>query len=65
MANMLTSALGRLAGAMRLTPRTKHSAVYVDAIRAYTKLEYGDDWSYAFNYMLENDGNTPKMGMKL
>jgi hypothetical protein len=29
----------------------------------YAKTEYGSDWQYAYNYMLEHKGSAPKMGL--
>ena len=26
----------------------------------HAKIEYGRDWQYAYNYMLENDGKAPR-----
>lgn len=49
----------------RSPKKIKHDELYVQCLRNYAKIEYGSDWSYALNYMLDNDGKSPKMGMKL
>lgn len=65
MAKMLKSALGRLTRVVRpTTKKIKHDELYVQSLRNYAKIEYGNDWSYALNYMLDNNGKAPKMGVK-
>jgi len=65
MAKMLRSALGCLTGVVRpTTKKRKHNELFVQAMRNYAQIEYGNDWVYALNYMLDNDGKAPKMGVK-
>lgn len=58
MTTMLKLTLRRIAKAMRPTHHN-YSDTHINALRTYAKTEYGADWTYAFNYMLENDGQGP------
>ena len=62
MAIKLTSILESVLTVFRTNKNSKYNAAYIDALRTYAKTEYGNDWNYAFNYMLDNDGNGPRMG---
>lgn len=33
-------------------------------LQTWAKVEYGKDWKYAYNYMLNNNGHCPKSGGK-
>jgi hypothetical protein len=36
-----------------------------DDLLLYAQTEYGADWRYAYNYMLNNSGQGPKVGLKI
>jgi hypothetical protein len=59
MTTMLKLTLGRIAKAMRPTLHRNYSDTHINALRTYAKTEYGADWIYALNHMLENDGKGP------
>lgn len=44
----------------RLFNGRRRSVAYSKNLMTYAKTEYGNDWQYAYNYMLENDGKAPK-----
>jgi hypothetical protein len=60
MAIKLRSIFGRVIKMFRTRPGSAKSAAYVSALRTYAKTEYGSDWVFALNYMLENDGQGPR-----
>jgi hypothetical protein len=35
-----------------------------DDLLTFAKTEYGSDWRYAYNYMVNNGGKGPKLGVK-
>ena len=44
----------------RLFNGRRNSVAYKKNLMTHAKTEYGNDWQYAYNYMLENDGKAPK-----
>lgn len=44
----------------RLFNGRRRSVTYNKNLMTYAKTEYGTDWQYAYNYMLEHDGAAPK-----
>jgi hypothetical protein len=37
----------------------KMSASYRKDLLTWAKIEYANDWQFAYNYMIENDGQAP------
>ena len=48
------SALSKLFNGTR-----KNSVAYKNTLMTYAKTEYPNDWQYAYQHMLENDGRGP------
>lgn len=44
----------------RLFNGRRQSVAYKRNLMTHAKIEYGRDWQYAYNYMLENDGKAPR-----
>jgi hypothetical protein len=44
----------------RLFNGRRRSVAYSKNLMTYAKTEYGNDWLYAYTYMLEHDGRAPK-----
>lgn len=61
MANKLGTIFKRVATSIITIWRSspKHNAAYYNALRQYAKTEYGNEWVFALNYMIENDGQGP------
>lgn len=58
MAQRMRSVLGRLADSLRVSSsRSK----WEKDLMTYARTEYKQDWQFAYNYMLHNNGNGPKM----
>ncbi len=53
--NGLVSLLGNAA------PRTNREREML----TYAKTEYGNDWQYAYQYMIDHSGSAPKMGVHI
>lgn len=62
MANKLDTIFKRVATSILTIWRSspKQNTAYVEALRQYAKTEYGNDWVFALNHMLENDGQGPR-----
>lgn len=58
MANTFFSAWSGLFNGSR-----RSRVAYNNTLMTYAKTEYGTDWQYAYNYMLEHKGSAPKMGL--
>ena len=56
MANTFFSAWSGLFNGSR-----RSRVAYNNTLVTYAKIEYGKDWQYAYNYMLEHKGSAPKM----
>lgn len=44
----------------RLFNGSRRNVAYNNNLMTYAKTEYGTDWQYAYNYMLDHDGTAPK-----
>ena len=51
MGNILVSMFGR------------RSTSYENELLPWAKTEYGNDWRFAYQHMLDNHGKAPKMGI--
>lgn len=51
MSNILVSMFGR------------RSTSYENELLTWAKTEYGNDWRFAYQHMLDNQGKAPKMGI--
>jgi hypothetical protein len=59
MATMLFNGLVSLLG------NPSPSKAFEKEMLTYAKTEYGNDWQYAYHYMLTHKGKGPKMGVTL
>jgi len=59
MATMLFNGLVSLLG------NPSPSKAFEKEMLTYAKTEYGNDWQYAYHYMLTHKGRGPKMGVTL
>jgi hypothetical protein len=57
MATMLFNGLVSLLG------NPSPSKAFEKEMLTYAKTEYGNDWQYAYHYMLTHKGKGPKMGV--
>ena len=56
MTQRMRSVLGRLADSLRVSSsRSK----WEKDLMTYARTEYKQDWQFAYNYMLHNNGNGP------
>lgn len=59
--------LSRLANSLRVKNRNYYAPgrdynKWEKDLMTYARTEYKQDWQFAFNYMLANDGKAPKAG---
>jgi hypothetical protein len=59
MATTLFNGLVSLLGSFRST------TTFEKEMLTYAKTEYGNDWQYAYHFMLTHNGQGPKMGVTL
>ena len=41
----------------------RRSTSYENELLTWAKTEYGNDWRFAYQHMLDNHGKAPKMGI--
>ena len=58
MAKMLFNGLVSLLGSFRSSP-----TAFEKEMLTYAKTEYGNDWQYAYHYMITHNGQGPRMGV--
>ena len=52
--------LSRLANSLRAS---KSRSQWENDLMTYARTEYKQDWQFAYNYMLNNNGKGPRMGV--
>ncbi len=51
-------------GLVSLLGNPSPSKAFEKEMLTYAKTEYGNDWQYAYHYMLSHNGHGPRMGVK-
>lgn len=55
--------MGKTMGDILVSLFSCRSTSYENELLTWAKTEYGNDWRFAYQHMLDNHGKAPKMGI--
>jgi hypothetical protein len=55
--------MGKTMGNILVSMCGRRSTSYENELLTWAKTEYGNDWRFAYQHMLDNHGKAPKMGI--